>query len=64
MRRPEIISKMKAGRVGHEYEYHQILLSLVRLGVSYDAVKRIDSTFQSQLSASQLDELKVYSHQV
>jgi hypothetical protein len=36
-------------------------VSLVRLGVRFEDVKKIDQAFESQLSSKELDELKTIS---
>lgn len=59
--RPEVIAKIKSQRFGQEAEYHSILMSLVRLGVNFTSVQKIDSHFESMLTPAQLDDLKQFS---
>ena len=62
--RPDLIKKIKQQRSSNEVAFHSILVSLVRLGVNFDVVRKIDSAFESQLSVKELDELKTISIQV
>lgn len=51
--RPELMARMKyKAKQGYEHQYHTILMSLVRLGVHFDTIKKIDSCFQNELSTS------------